>query len=119
MWSKSNPHFHYELEHNPPHVMIWAGVIADHLIGPNFFDRSINQESYAEMINDWLIPELNRLKIKDRGSASFPSPISWPPRSPDLSEFQNFRFISFLIQSGTRITIDKLYAKLRPMQIKT
>ena len=120
MWAKSNPHFHYELEHNPPHVMIWAGVSADHLIGPYLFDKPVNQESYATMIKDWLIPELSRLNIKDtiwfqqdgapahyalsvrqllnetfpsrwigRGSDSFPSPISWPPRSPDLSTPDN------------------------------
>ena len=26
-WSKDNPDFAQELEHNPPHVMIWAGMI--------------------------------------------------------------------------------------------
>ena len=85
-----------------------------------FFDKPVNQESYATMIKDWLIPELSRLNIKGtiwfqqdgapahyalsvrqllnetfpsrwigRGSDSFPSPISWPPRSPDLSTPDN------------------------------
>jgi len=26
-WSKQNPNFKQEMEHNPPHVMIWAGMI--------------------------------------------------------------------------------------------
>ena len=36
-WSKANPNFTQELEHNPPHVMIWAGITSDYLIGPYFF----------------------------------------------------------------------------------
>ena len=28
-WSKENPNFTQELEHNPPHVMIWAGMTSD------------------------------------------------------------------------------------------
>ena len=35
-WSKENPNFTQELEHNPPHV-IWAGMTSDYLIGPYFF----------------------------------------------------------------------------------
>jgi hypothetical protein len=31
-----------ELEHNPPHVMLWAGMTATHLIGPYVFDGPIN-----------------------------------------------------------------------------
>ena len=65
MWSKSNPHFYHEVEHNPPHVMIWAGVSADHLIGQYFFEQSVNPKTYSPMIKDWLIPELDRLHIKD------------------------------------------------------
>jgi hypothetical protein len=28
-WSKGNPNVTQELEHNPPHVMIWAGMTSD------------------------------------------------------------------------------------------
>ena len=37
-WSKENPNFTQELDNNPPHVMIWAGMTSDYLIGPYFFD---------------------------------------------------------------------------------
>jgi hypothetical protein len=30
------------VEHNPPHVMIWAGMTSDYLIGPYFFDGPVN-----------------------------------------------------------------------------
>jgi hypothetical protein len=37
-WSKENPNFTQKLEDNPPHVMIWASMTSDYLIGPYFFD---------------------------------------------------------------------------------
>ena len=40
-WSKENPNFMQELEHNPPHMMIWVGMTSDYLIGPYFFECGI------------------------------------------------------------------------------
>ena len=61
-WSKGNPNFTQELEHNPPYVMIWAGMTPDYLIGPNFFDGPVNAASYLAILETWLIPQL-----RDRG----------------------------------------------------
>jgi hypothetical protein len=30
-WTKENPHFYEELERNPPHIMVWAGLSATHV----------------------------------------------------------------------------------------
>jgi hypothetical protein len=40
------------------HVMLWASMTATHLIGPYFFDGTVNAASYAEMLQVWLIPQL-------------------------------------------------------------
>lgn len=64
-WAKENPHFYEEIECNPPHVMIWAGMTSDHLLGPYFFDGPVNQHSYLHMINTWLLPELTARGIAD------------------------------------------------------
>ena len=48
-WSNENPNFMQELEHNPPHVMIWAGMTSDYLIGPYFLDGLVNAASYSAM----------------------------------------------------------------------
>jgi hypothetical protein len=32
-WTEENLHFTVDMEHNPPHVMLWAGMTATHLIG--------------------------------------------------------------------------------------
>ena len=51
-----------EFGHNPQHVMIWAGMVSDYLIGPYFFDGPVNGASYSAMLETWLIPQL-----RDRG----------------------------------------------------
>jgi hypothetical protein len=58
-----------ELECNPPHVMLWAGMTAILLIGPYFFDGLVNTTSYAEMLRAWLIPQL-----RNRGLIEY----AWP-----------------------------------------
>lgn len=63
VWSKDNPHYYEELEHNPPHVMIWAAMSAKHLIGPYFFAGPVNQHTYLSMLREWFIPELERLDV--------------------------------------------------------
>lgn len=115
-WAKENPFYKEEVENNPPHVMIWAALTSEHLIGPYFFDGNVNQESYANMIRNWFIPKLIELGIKDcvwlqqdGAPAHFALPVrallnaefpdrwigrgsnsfAWPPRSPDLTTPDN------------------------------
>jgi len=57
-WSKENPNFTQELEHNPPYVMIWVGMTSEGLIGPYSFDGPENAASYSAMLETWLIPQL-------------------------------------------------------------
>jgi hypothetical protein len=35
-WGKEEPHFFEKAEHNPPHVIIWAGMTASHLFRSYF-----------------------------------------------------------------------------------
>lgn len=39
------------------------GVLNDQLIGPFYFDRNVNGENYLEMLNDFLLRELNARNI--------------------------------------------------------
>lgn len=65
-WSKQNPHYYEELEHNPPHVMIWVAMSAKHLIGPYFFDGVVNQHTYLAMLQEFFVPELQRMNLLER-----------------------------------------------------
>jgi len=70
-WSKENPNFSQELERNPPHVMIWAGMTSDYLIGPYFFDGPVNAASYSAKLETWLIPQLRDRGLLDDVCAMF------------------------------------------------
>ena len=115
-WGKHNPHYYEELQQHPPHVMIWAGVTSDYVIGPYFFTNGgITGDSYLDMLENWLMPELDKhdlinnviiqqdgapahfsLKVRDFLSSQFPDWIGrsgtlpWTPRSPDLTTCDNW-----------------------------
>lgn len=119
-WAKENPHFTMTLEHNPPHVMLWAGLTSNALLGPYFFTGSVNAETYSDMLEKWVVPQLRdrgllenvwlqhdgapahfALSVRNvlnqhfpgrwigRGSPASPAPLTWPPRSPDLTTPDN------------------------------
>jgi len=64
-WSKENSNFTQELQHNPPHVMIWVGMTSDYRTGPYFFDGPVNAASYSELLETWLIPQLRDRELLD------------------------------------------------------
>uniref|UniRef100_H3A326 Tc1-like transposase DDE domain-containing protein n=1 Tax=Latimeria chalumnae TaxID=7897 RepID=H3A326_LATCH len=126
-WSKENPHYMEEIEHKPPHVMMWAALNARHVISPYFFNGSVNHKSYLEMLQNWFVPELDALGIKQDvwlqqdgapphyalsvreflndsfpdSSPVSPAPLKWPARSPDLTTCDNslWGYIKEIIQS--------------------
>jgi len=63
--SKENPNFTQELEHNPPHLMVWASMSSDCLIGPYLIDGPVNVASYSAMLETWLIPKLRDSRLLD------------------------------------------------------
>ena len=115
MWSKANPHFYEQVRQNPPKVMVWAAMSAKHLIGPFFIDGGVTAESYGHMLRTEFVPALEAKGIlrashfqQDGAPAHtaiatrqflndvFPDrwigkhgPVSWPPRSPDLTSCDN------------------------------
>lgn len=110
-WSPLNPHWVTEESLHSPKVIVWAGVSVNRIIGPFFFDNTVNGVRYLTMLQDWLLPQLsveerNSIRFMQDGApphwsrevrvwltANFPnrwmgrgSPnMQWPPRSPDLS----------------------------------
>lgn len=121
-------------------VMVWAGIIDDKLIGPYFFPGNVNQETYLEMLGDYLLPELDILGI-DPGhiwfqqdgapphfalmvrhwlDEHFPTwigrggPFLWPPRSPDLTplDFFLWGYIKHLVYMEQPRNMDHLKQRI-------
>lgn len=111
-WSDVNPHFNVDVTSaHPQKVMVWAGIIGTHLIGPYFFDAYVNGQNYLDMLQEFVLPELQNIGINPAnvifqhdgagphrdlnviqfiletfegliGSGGF---LEWPARSPDIT----------------------------------
>lgn len=97
----------------PEKVMTWAGIINGTVVGPYYFDENVSSDTYLEMLEDYLLPELAELGL-DASEICYmhdgaPAHISidvrnfltenfscwigrgngsllpWPARSPDLN----------------------------------
>ena len=112
IWSNDNPHFGEQLQQ---HVMIWAAMSEEYLIGPYFIEGRMDTESYLQMLKGEFMPDLENRGIyeiahlqqdgapphtsrasreflnthfKDRWVGKF-GPVPWPARSPDLTSCDN------------------------------
>lgn len=116
-WCQQNPGWMSERRYKTDaKVMVWTGVIGQHIIGPYFFEDTVTQYSYLELLETFVLPELRRLGINPNNiwfmqdgagphfaltvraflNATFPNwigrggPFPWPPRSPDLTPLDFF-----------------------------
>lgn len=104
-----------ELEAHPPSVHVWAALSASEVIGPFFFEATIDQYEYQKMIDFYLWPKirnrdltgvwfqqdgatahctLNTLELLsvyfDGKVISRNAATEWPPHSPDLNPLDYF-----------------------------
>lgn len=106
-WAVSNPHAQIEVPHTPAGVMVWCGLTSTGIIGPFFYDGSVNAQSYLAMLKEFLWPKVKRRRMyfqQDGAAAHYATivrnwldekfanrwigrrgPFEWPARSPDLS----------------------------------
>ena len=122
IWGLENPHALVEQDQHPAFVTVWCGLSKRGIIGPYFFQSrgrtaTVTGGRYGEMLDTFLIPELQRQHIPLRRvwfqqdgatphttrqvlarlQAHFPGKViskqgtvPWPPRSPDLSPLDFF-----------------------------
>jgi len=90
--------------------MVWCGIVNDYFIGPYFFERNVDKDSYLELLRDQL-PELSedvdlatrqKIWLQQDAASHFAwivrdflnnnynerwigRGVNWPPCSPDLT----------------------------------
>lgn len=109
-WASENPHVTIQEELNVPGITVWGGVYAGGLVGPYFFDGTVNSDNYlnllidlkGELENNPLLegiryfqqdgaPPHYALQVRDFLNDQFGDwigrrgKIQWPARSPDLT----------------------------------
>ena len=110
-WSKTRPSRVQQQPLQPSRVHVWCEMTQSFVVGPYFFDESVTSESYIEMLETFLYPELQRRRLIRRvifqqdGAPAHTSAnaiewlnrkfrervisrrcqLAWPARSPDLT----------------------------------
>jgi len=110
-WAEENPHVTIDREVNLLGVNVWCAISSQGIIGPHFFDGTVNSQSYLALLKETLLPEIRRRNddedvyfqqdgapphyaqaVRDWLDENFPGrwigrrgPIEWPARSPDLT----------------------------------
>ena len=111
-WAEANPHVIIEKDVNLPGVTVWAALSSNGLIGPHFFDGTVNSENYLDLLETTLWPRIGNLNcyfqhdgapphyaltVRKWLDQRFPEkwigrrgPIEYPARSPDLTSLDFF-----------------------------
>jgi hypothetical protein len=104
-WRTENPHNYPENPLHPQKIGVWCAISRHRIIGPLFFETSINAEAYQELIQQFIallqVDERNCWLQQDNATAHTAASIMvilheffgenviskglWPPRSPDLT----------------------------------
>ena len=60
-WTAQNPHEVLQKQQKDPGVVVWGGISSDGLIGPFFFDGTVNGANYLEMLETYAVPQLRHI----------------------------------------------------------
>lgn len=136
-WAAENPHWFVEESLHSPRTTVWAAIGERGVIGPFFFDETINSERYLAMLQTHFHPELELRQIQNdiifmqdgapphwgrmvRNwlNENFPNRwmgrgsvmMPWPPRSPDLTpcDFFLWGFIKSKVYTTRPENIEEL-----------
>lgn len=111
IWACENPRSYRERPLHSEKVIVWAAMSHHGVLGPFFFDDTVNGENYLQMLKTFLwprvanLPDIHRLRFMQDGAPPHfarsvrqwldqnfgtrwigrRGPIEWPARSPDMT----------------------------------
>lgn len=116
-WSRENPNFKIVTRSQYyKKVNVWCGIMYGKIIGPYFFNENVNQRTYLELLQNFLLPAIRNepnfesvffqqdgcpahstVLVRNYLQENFGNrwigrygPTNWPARSPDLSPLDFF-----------------------------
>ena len=142
IWSEENPNFTVEKPGHCEGTMVWCAISKHGLIGPYFFENSVNQHTYLEMLTNFYIPTLhgrhlylqNQWFQQDGATAHCANIVTqlltqrfedrvfdrttqrgWPPRSPDLNpcDFYLWGRLKSIVYSKPVTNLEALKDRIR------
>lgn len=140
IWATENPHAIHQQPLHDSKTTVWCGFWAGGVIGPFFFDETVNGDRYREMLTKFLWPKLNELDLDNMwfqqdGATSHTArdtiellkqmfgervisknaDVPWPPRSCDLTplDFFLWGFLKSRVYASRPGSIDELQQNIR------
>lgn len=100
IWATSRPSDFSSIHRQfPEKIMVWTGFTKKFVIGPYFFEGSVNQDSYREMLEMFLIPQLKSRRVFSR--TYFQQDGARPHTAHSVIEFLTSRFGDRLISRNS------------------
>jgi len=138
LWLKSKPIDAIELPLHDEKIMVWCAISVNRIFGPYFYEETINQNNYLDMLKKFFWPKLLRTNdyknyrfqqdgapphtankvqewLTDRFSTKFINKFDWPPRSPDLNPCDYFLwgYLKARVYSPLPKSIDELKVNIK------
>ena len=139
IYATENPHLTFEKQLNQPGITVWGALSADGLMGPYFFQDTVNSDRYYQMLNEYVFPQLrnrpdfNTLMFMQDGAPphfarrvrdlldTLPAgwigrrgTVEWAPRSCDLTpmDFSVWGMMKDPVYKTKPRTLDELKAAI-------
>ena len=136
-WSKGQPFLDVERHLHDKKILVWCGISVNRVFGPYYFENTINQKNYLEMLKNFFWPKLLRTAeykkyifqqdgarphtattvqtwLTEKFGNKFIDKNSWPPRSPDLNpcDFFLWGYLKSVVYNPLPKTLDDLKVNL-------
>ena len=132
LWLKSRPTEGIEQPLYDQKVLVWCAMSSERIYGPHFFESTVNQYNYLNMLKNFFWPKVvredykiyyfqqdgasphtcNRVQnyLKSKFQDRFMDKNRWPPRSPDLNpcDFYLWGYLKARVYNPLPKTLDEL-----------
>jgi inhibitor of nuclear factor kappa-B kinase subunit alpha len=137
LWSESELFEMVERPLQDEKVLVWCAMTSSKIYGPYFFDSTVNQHTYLEMLETFFWPRHTKIKnyrkyyfqqdgatphtsnlvqtwLKSKFGEYFLDKSKWPARSPDLNplDFFLWGYLKSVVYKQLPKTIDQLKANI-------
>lgn len=80
--------------------MVWCGIMGETLVGPYFFQGNVNQHTYLELLENYLVPTLHDRAI-DRANVIFMHDGATPHFVLNIREWLDENLPGWMGRGGT------------------
>jgi len=100
-WGPENPHKIVTQELNLPGFTCWAGIWSGGIVGPHFFDGTVTDDRYREMLEEAVLPKLQHAPHFAHRQIVFQQDGAPPHWSLSVRNLLNKHFPEWIGRGGT------------------